>query len=182
MNPTAFPPSLHPGAQSGPSRRQILRWTPAAGLAVAGTMAGCSQAQSAPAFAYTLLDGVQRNSRDALGGKVTLVNFWATSCTTCVAEMPMLVETWRKFRERGYETLAVAMSYDPPAYVSRFAQTRGLPFGVAIDNTGAIAQAFGGIQLTPTSLLIDRQGLIVKRYVGAPDKGDFHALIDKLLG
>ena len=48
--------------------------------------------------------------------------------------------------------MAVAMSYDPPSYVVRFAQTRKLPFQVAIDNTGAIAKAWGDVQLTPTSL------------------------------
>lgn len=45
-----------------------------------------------------------------------LINFWATSCTTCVAEMPMLSATYEKFRGRGYEIIAVAMKYDPPGY------------------------------------------------------------------
>ena len=67
-----------------------------------------------------------------LEGRVTLVNFWATSCTTCVAEMPEIVATYNKFKDKGYDTLAVAMSYDPPAFVARFAETRKLPFGVAM--------------------------------------------------
>jgi peroxiredoxin len=75
----------------------------------------------------------------------------------------------------------VAMSYDPPAYVSKFAESRKLPFSVAIDNTGAIADRFGDVKLTPTSYLIDKHGNSVKRYVGAPDFNALHDLIDKLL-
>ena len=134
----------------------------------------------APNVAYTLLDGSQ-STTEQLRGKVVLVNFWATDCTTCVKEMPHIVATHEKYKARGYETLAVAMSYDPPAYVIKFAETRKLPFGVAIDNTGAIAKSFGQIQLTPTSVLIDKRGQIVKRYVGEPDFVALHKLVEKLL-
>ena len=134
----------------------------------------------APDVGYTLLNG-STSTTSQLRGKVVLVNFWATSCTTCVAEMPQIVATYEKFKARGYDTLAVAMSYDPPAYVVNFAETRKLPFGVAIDNTGAIAKSFGQVQLTPTSVLINKRGEIVKRYVGAPDFVALHQLVDKLL-
>ena len=134
----------------------------------------------APSVGYTLLDGKQ-STTDQQRGKVLLVNFWATSCTTCVHEMPQIVATHEKFKGRGYDTLAVAMSYDPPAYVINFAETRKLPFGVAIDNTGAIAKSFGQVQLTPTSVLINKRGEIVKRYVGEPDFAALHQLVEKLL-
>ncbi|MCB2033489.1 MAG: TlpA family protein disulfide reductase, partial [Ottowia sp.] len=114
-------------------------------------------------------------------GKVTLVNFWATSCTTCVAEMPQIVATYNQYKGKGYDTLAVAMSYDPPAYVVNYAETRKLPFKVAIDNTGAVAKAWGDVQLTPTSYLLNKKGEIVKRYVGQPDFAELHQLIEKLL-
>ena len=155
----------------------------AAALALAaGVLAWQSVAtrEPAPEVSYTLLDG-SNGSTSALKGKVVLVNFWATSCTTCVAEMPQIVATYNKFKDRGFETVAVAMSYDPPAYVSKFAQTRQLPFGVAIDNTGQIAKRFGDIQLTPTTFLLDQQGRIVKRYVGEPDFAALHALVEDLL-
>jgi len=134
----------------------------------------------APESRFVLLDGSARTPAD-LKGKVTLVNFWATSCTTCVAEMPELVATYDKYRARGFHTLAVAMSYDPPSYVVNFAQTRKLPFDVAIDNTGAAAQAWGDVRLTPTTFLVNKQGQIVKRYVGTPDFAELHRLIEGLL-
>ncbi len=155
-----------------------------AGLAlVAAALAWQTFANSepVPTVSYTLLDG-RKGTIEALRGKVVLVNFWATSCTVCVAEMPQIISTHNKFRERGYDTVAVAMSYDPPALVARFAESRRLPFGVAIDNTGEIARRFGDVEVTPTTFLIDKRGNIVKRYVGAPDFAALQQLIDKLLG
>ena len=150
--------------------------------AVGGYLAfqGLGRSESAPTVGYTLLDGTKATTAD-LRGKVVLINFWATSCTTCVHEMPQIVATHEKFKQRGYETLAVAMSYDPPAYVINFAESRKLPFKVAIDNTGALAHAWGGVEFTPTTFLVNQRGEIVKRYVGEPDFSALHALVDKLL-
>ena len=162
-------------------RRPIVGVAAALALA-AGVLAWQSMVtlEPAPQVSYTLLDG-STGSTAALKGKVVLVNFWATSCVTCVKEMPQIVATHNKFKDRNFETIAVAMSYDPPAYVSKFAQTRQLPFGVAIDNTGQIAQRFGDVKLTPTTFLLDQQGRIVKRYVGEPDFAALHALVEDLL-
>lgn len=133
-----------------------------------------------PDLPFTQLDGSQHRTSD-FKGKVTVLNFWATSCTTCVREMPQIVATHQRFQSRGLETLAVAMSYDPPAYVMQFAQTRQLPFRVAIDHDGSLAKAFGDVQLTPTTLVINREGRIVKRYVGEPDFEALNALLGQLL-
>jgi len=152
----------------------------AAVLVLAGATWWGGGATAAPASTFVLLDGSQRTTED-LKGKVTLVNFWATSCVTCVAEMPKVIATYEKYRAQGFDTLAVAMRYDPPAYVVNFAETRKLPFSVAIDNTGAVAHAWGDVQLTPTTYVVDKRGEIVKRYVGEPDFAELHRLIEKLL-
>lgn len=112
---------------------------------------------AAPESTFVLLDGSSQTTAD-LRGKVTLVNFWATSCTTCVAEMPEIIATHQKFNSRGFDTIAVAMSYDPPSYVVNFAETRKLPFKVAIDNTGAVAKAWGDVRLTPTTYIVNKRG------------------------
>ena len=148
-------------------------------VAAAALLAGCAR-DAAPETTFVLLDG-SKQTTSGLKGKVTLVNFWATSCTTCVAEMPKMVSTFEKYRAKGYEHVAVAMAYDPPAYVVNYAETRKLPFKVAIDNTGAVAQAWGEVKLTPTSYVVNKKGEIVKRYVGEPDFAELHALIEKLL-
>jgi peroxiredoxin len=150
------------------------------GAALSLMLAACSTQQAAPETRFVLLDGSQ-TSTQALKGKVVLVNFWATSCISCVAEMPQLIQTHQKYHARGYETMAVAMSYDPPAYVVNFSQSRQLPFMVAIDNTGAVAKAWGDIKITPTTYLVNKRGQIVKQYVGEPDFAAMHQLIEKLL-
>ena len=110
-----------------------------------------------------------------------LVNFWATDCAPCIAEMPALAQTYRRFSARGFDTLAVSMSYDPPLSVANYAQSRALPFGVVIDLTGDVAARFGGVRFTPTNLLIDKRGRIVKRWIGGTDFAALDALIDRLL-
>ena len=139
-----------------------------------------SSPRPAPQIGYTLLDGQPRHIRQLLG-QVVLVNFWATSCSSCVHEMPELVATYQRYRAQGFQTLAVAMDYDPPAAVADFAESRQLPFPVVIDNTGAIARSFGPVTLTPTTFLINKHGLIVKRYLGAPDFVALRLLIEHLL-
>ncbi len=160
----------------------VCRMALAGVLVVAGlvSLPGCSGAQAAPESTFVLLDGSKQTTAD-LKGKVTLVNFWATSCVTCVAEMPKVIATYNKYKGRGYDTLAVAMSYDPPSYVVNYTETRKLPFKVAIDNTGAVAKAWGEVQLTPTTFLVNKRGEIVKQYVGEPDFAALHQLIEKLL-
>lgn len=144
------------------------------------SLGGIEARGPAPQVSYTLLDGTKSDAAQ-LRGKVVLMNFWATSCAVCMQEMPQIVATHEKFKARGYDTLAVAMSYDAPASVAHYAETRKLPFGVAIDNTGAIAKGFGDVRGTPTSFLINRRGEIVRHYVGAPDFDALHKLVERLL-
>jgi peroxiredoxin len=116
-----------------------------------------------------------------LRGKVVLVNFWSTSCDVCMKEMPKLVETYDKYHRQGFETVAVAMSYDPPNYVLDYSDRNKLPFKVALDPTGGIARSFGDVQLTPTTFVIDKRGRIVERYLGEPDFDRLHALLRQKL-
>ncbi len=135
---------------------------------------------TAPDSRFILLDGSSRNLSE-WRGKVVLVNFWATSCTSCVAEMPDLIKTYDTFQSKGFHTVAVAMHYDPPSYVVNFANTRMLPFDVAIDNTGVIAHDWGKVQVTPTTFIVNKKGMIVKKYVGTPNFSELHKLIQELL-
>ncbi len=149
-------------------------------LAIGATALLGSGSTPAPQSTFVLLDGSKKETTE-FKGKVTLVNFWATSCVTCVAEMPQLVATYEKYKPQGFDTMAVAMSYDPPSYVVNFVQSRQLPFSVAIDNTGAVAKAWEDVQLTPTTFIVNKQGAIVKRYVGEPNFQELHRLIERLL-
>lgn len=158
-------------------KAKILLAATALGVAVAGLALYAKP--SAPEAHFTALSG-ERFSTSDLRGKVVLVNFWATWCTTCVAEMPRMIDTYRKFAPRGYEMVAVAVQSDPGA-VAAFTQKRALPFKVALDGDGGIAKQFGRVHITPTSFLIDKNGRVIKEYVGEPDWAEFHALVEKAL-
>lgn len=136
--------------------------------------------EKAPELNYRLIDGRVQSAND-LHGKVMLVNFWATTCSTCVKEIPKLVETYQKFHPKGLETLAVAMKHDNLTYIGHFVQSRQLPFWVSYDDKGELAQQWGQVQLTPTTFLVNKRGEIVKRYVGEPDFAQLDALIARLL-
>ncbi|HEX5391887.1 MAG TPA: TlpA disulfide reductase family protein [Rhodocyclaceae bacterium] len=148
--------------------------------AALGGWALLDQKTAAPTVSAATLEGKTLSLAD-LKGKVVLVNFWATSCTTCMAEMPKLVEVHKKYAAQGYETLAVAMDYDPADYVKTYVEKTKLPFTVVLDSKGEIAKAFGGIRLTPTSILIDKHGRIVQTYLGEPDFDKFQTLVESLL-
>ncbi|GGI18820.1 TlpA disulfide reductase family protein [Oxalicibacterium faecigallinarum] len=142
--------------------------------------AAMTKKENMPDVTFTDLQGNKITSQD-LRGKVTILNFWATSCVTCVKEMPDLVATYNKFNAQGLELIAVAMSYDPPNYVLNFVETRQLPFTISLDPKGELAQAFGDIKLTPTTLVVDKQGQVIARYVGEPDFAALHRLLEKAL-
>lgn len=137
-------------------------------------------APTAPDVAFTTIEGKTFSMQD-LRGKVVMVKFWATSCVTCVKQMPGAIETYNEYAPKGYETVAVAMSYDPPNYVLNYAETRKLPFPVTLDTQGELARAFGDVKLTPTAFLIDKQGHIIKRYLGDYDVAEFHTTLKKAL-
>jgi peroxiredoxin len=141
---------------------------------------GYSATNPAPPATFTSIKGERVTTAD-LRGRVVLLNFWATDCVVCVREMPRLTETYRKFASRDFEMIAVAMRYDPPNYVLRYAEQNALPFKVALDPMGELAKAFGDVRLTPTTIVIDKQGNMIKRIIGEPDFKDLDALIERSL-
>ena len=147
--------------------KPVLTSVVIAALAVGG-YAVLNKRDVAPPVTFLSIKG-DKISPDDLRGKVVMVNFWATSCTTCVGEMPKMVDTYNKFKGQGLEFVAVAMSYDRPDYVVNYTETRHLPFKVALDSDGSAAKAYGNVNMTPTTFVIGKDGKILKRYLGEPD-------------
>ena len=92
-----------------------------------------------------------------------------------------MVDTYKKYNSQGLEFIAVAMKYDAPNYVINLTETRQLPFKVALDVTGEAAKAYGDVAMTPTTFVIDKDGNIIKRYVGKPDFPALHKLLEQAL-
>jgi peroxiredoxin len=182
--PSALEVSMSENSQvsSGRSKsplRYIVMAVIAGVIACTGYFAFGGQ-QRVPDATFTLLSGQKISTSTDLKGKVYLINFWATDCETCMKEMPAMVDTYNRFKGRGLEFVAVAMKYDAPMYVTNYAQTRNLPFKVAMDD-GSAAKQFGNVQLTPTTFVVDKDGKILKRYVGEPTFAELDALLDKAL-
>jgi peroxiredoxin len=140
-----------------------------------------SNKNQAPDVKFTTLSGQEIRMQD-LRGKIVLVNFWATTCPGCIQEMPELIETYNRYRDRGFEVVAVAMAYDPPSQVANYTRKNDLPFPVALDLQGEIAAAFNDVKLTPTAYVVDQQGRIVRNVVGILDFKALHAVLDEQLG
>jgi len=152
----------------------------ALGALAAGIYAGWSRPIMPADVNFIGIKG-DRFQMSSFKGKVVLVNFWATSCPICMDEMPRMVQTYERYRTQGLETVAVAMSYDPPDRVFAYAEQNKLPFHVTLDIYGTAIRAFGGIRGTPTTFLVDRRGNIVKRFEGEPDFGTLDKLIEREL-
>ena len=175
MQATSSPPS----ASRQALRLKIVALLLAVVLGAVGYLS-LSSSKAAPDVTFVNLQGT-KIPLSSLRGKVVMVNFWATSCATCVKEMPQMVDTYNRFKAKGLDFVAVAMSDDPPNYVVNYAQTRQLPFTVALDPQSTLAQAFGDVKMTPTTFLIDKKGRIIKRYLGEPDFAALHQLLETAL-
>lgn len=147
---------------------------------VAALMFSLNQKSTAPDVTFTTIEGKTIKMAD-LKGKIVLVNFWATSCSGCIAEMPELIQTYKQYHPNGLELIAVAMSYDPPNHVLNFSQKNKLPFPVMHDSYEEIASKFKDVRLTPTTYVINQEGKIIKQIIGVIDFKALTSMLDQEL-
>jgi peroxiredoxin len=136
--------------------------------------------EKAPEMTMTTIAGQQVRLSE-LQGKIVLVNFWATDCPGCIKEMPDLIKTYNDYRNKGFELVAVAMSYDPPSHVANYTEKNALPFPVVHDSYGEIAASFNDVRVTPTAFLLDKEGKVIRRVIGELDFAALHKLLDEQL-
>ncbi|MBX2836019.1 MAG: TlpA family protein disulfide reductase [Gammaproteobacteria bacterium] len=133
----------------------------------------------APDVQFRTLQGEVLSLR-AMGTPV-LVNFWSTSCTICIAEMPELVALYNDYQPKGFELIGVALPSDRPDQVLKLSQDKALPYPIAIDIDGEVIKAFEPVRATPTTFLIAPDGTVVSRHVGRVNITKLRAAIDELL-
>src|SRR2546427_136792 len=133
----------------------------------------------APEFNLTGLDGKPVTLADSKG-KVILVNFWATWCGPCRAEIPDLVELQNKYRDR-LQILGLAVDDEDPGAVKKFAAKLGINYPVALA-TNEIRLQYGGIPALPTSFVLDSEGRVVQKHEGLRDPVLYETEIRSLLG
>ncbi|NJD57537.1 MAG: TlpA family protein disulfide reductase [Nitrospirae bacterium] len=134
----------------------------------------------APDFALKDLQG-RSHSLSALKGKVVLLNFWATWCPPCKAEMPSMNKLYNDIKTRGFEIIAVSADNSPSA-IREFLSKNRLDFPVLFDETKSVTRLYHVFSM-PTTFLIDRNGGIVEKFYGEEDWTDpvIRKKIEKLL-
>jgi peroxiredoxin len=135
---------------------------------------------AAPDVTFTTIEGKKISMAD-LKGKVVLVNFWATDCLACVKEMPSLANAYLQYQKKGFEIIAVAMPYDPPAQVLNYVTQRKLPFLVMHDGLAEMTEKFGNVDLTPTTFIFNKQGKQLQRTIGTLDFVKLNQLLNSEL-
>jgi peroxiredoxin len=98
----------------------------------------------------------------------------------CIKEIPHLIELYNQFHPQGLEIIAVAMYYDPPSHVVAMTKAKQIPYAVALDLKAEHAQAFGQVQLTPTTFLISSAGIIIKQKTGQFDFTDMKHQLENI--
>ena len=119
----------------------------------------------APAFTLPTIQGDSLRLAD-FEGEVVLLNFWATWCMPCIAEMPDLMELHDELHPHGFSVVGISLDEEGPAAVQAFAERLDINYPLALDQDGLVADAFGGVWALPTTYIIGGDGKLLQRVVG----------------
>ena len=134
---------------------------------------------TAPAWRLHDLDGKLFDSAQ-LRGHVVLLDFWATWCGPCRAQIPHLIALQRAYGDQGFTVVGVALDRNGPEAVRRFVRQVGINYPILLATPPMLA-AFGGVAAIPTAVLIDRHNRIVMQHVGYADKALLEQRVRPLL-
>lgn len=134
--------------------------------------------ESAPEFRLPTLDGDTLSMADLMG-QVVVINFWATWCAPCRVEIPDLIEMQDAMADKGVRFVGIALEADAVDAVRAFADEADFNYPIVLDD-GDVADDFGGIYALPTTILIDREGVIVRHIPGLVTRSFLMPLLEDL--
>lgn len=141
--------------------------------------ADAQKTKAAPNFNLKTADGKALELKK-LKGKVVVVNFWATWCGPCKAEIPGFLDVYKQYKPKGLEIVGISLDQQGWSVVKPFVDRYSITYPVVVGD-GSVAEAYGGIEAIPTTFIVDKQGNIVDRHVGYMDKKSFENMIKGLL-
>ena len=109
-------------------------------------------------------------------GKVVVVNFWATWCGPCRAEIPGMQEVYDKYKGKGLEIVGISLDRDGWDVVTPYVKRMKVTYPMVVGNE-ALTQAYGGIDAIPTTFIVGKDGSVVKKHIGYMSKEDFEKAI-----
>ena len=133
--------------------------------------------QAIPLVEFKIIDGQRIHAAD-LRGKPVLINFWSTSCTPCIEEMPAL-EALHQANRGKLTMIGVAMPQDRPDIVIDFSHRLGVTYPIALDLQGQLAGEFN-IKVVPTTLLYGPDGQLTTKILGIVDTEALQTIIQPL--
>jgi cytochrome c biogenesis protein CcmG/thiol:disulfide interchange protein DsbE len=143
------------------------------------THAQSIQPQKAPNFSLKSFDG-KIVELSKLKGKVVVVNFWATWCPPCRAEIPDFIKVYDTYKSKGFEIVGIALDEDGWEKVKPFVDKNKISYPIVL-GTAEVVQQYGGIEGIPTTFIVDKKGNVVERQVGMLTKGMLEQKIKVLL-
>jgi cytochrome c biogenesis protein CcmG/thiol:disulfide interchange protein DsbE len=136
-------------------------------------------AGSAPDFKLKAVQNGKEYSLSQFKGKVVLINFFTFFCGPCREEMPHLSKMDQELKGQGFQTLGIGLS-STPEQLKQIVKQLSLAYPVLEGNDG-VSKAYGNVELVPITFIIDKQGNIAHKVLGARSKEDFEKMIKPLL-
>ena len=136
-------------------------------------------AGSAADFKLKAVQDGKEYSLSQFKGKVVLINFFSFFCGPCRQEMPHLSQMYQELKGQGLQTLGIGLS-STPDQLKQIVTQLNLAYPV-LEGNDAVSKAYGGVELVPLTFIIDKQGNIAHKVLGARSKEDFEKLVKPLL-
>lgn len=143
------------------------------------TTAASGWAASAPGFTLKAVQDGQEHSLSQFKGKVVLVNFFTFFCGPCREEMPHLSQMYQELKGQGFQVLGIGLA-STPDQLKQLVTQLNLAYPV-LEGNDAVSKAYGGVEFVPLTFIIDKQGNIAHKILGARSKEDFEKMIKPLL-